>query len=188
MQGCGQCGWGHSPCAKAARCPKTAGAGHPQASPSSQMVLWPPWLLSEVQRAPEPHRPSCHPPGVRDQHLPGPSPLCVWGSHAERSRVLVSWGRLAGLTPAALLVAGLVRAFGSRRAEPRPRDGVSPCAVWGDGLRGVGGQRGHLQRSRSRHRLCLWMTAVHARVLSGPPSGAGAGSSPRPGLFRRWFL
>lgn len=55
---------GHSPCAKAARCPNTADVGHPQASPSGQMALLPSVAaflgadLPEVQRAPEPHRQS----------------------------------------------------------------------------------------------------------------------------------
>lgn len=128
---------GHSPRARAARCPKTACVGHPQASPSGQMAL----LFSVAAFLGADETVTCA--VLREYRVSTYLAylLCVGGSHSESSRVLGSWGPIAGLTSAALLVTGWV--------EPSVADVLSgdlslcmsPCAVQGDRLRGVGGQR-----------------------------------------------
>lgn len=188
-RGRGQCGWGHSPYAKAARCP--------QASPSGQMHSGHPSLLSwkltcpEGQRAPGPHRQALvRPPGAQGQHLPGPSPLSVWESLGAFS-VLASTGQLAGLTSAALLLVRLVRAVSGRRAEQRPRASVCRHARRSETDPGAraGGEGTCEERAE---------TQVAAGGDSRPrPSSvqaaqlglrrARAGPSPRVGPFHRWL-
>lgn len=153
-RGRGQCGWGHSPYAKAARCP--------QASPSGQMHSGHPSLLSweltcpEGQRAPGPHRQAL----VRPSGSTGSAParplsfVCVGvtrsvlGPRKYGTACRPHVGRAAACAP------GESRQRPPCRAEA-PSLCVSPCAAQRDGPWGAGGRRGHL-RGAGRDTGCGW--------------------------------